>query len=447
MCFLQYVGRGYGSYLRGIIVDTEYKPLEDIKAQGERLYTYSGAKFKHNRADYCWEWPGGEKLFLRAAKTMGDAEKFLGHSYSYIGLNEITKWNTSEVHDRLLATIRAGELRAMGIKPLVFSTTNPYGSGAIWVKRRFINLPLPYGWLNEELVEVPVDLSGKYETIRRSKIAIPGSFRENPFYTLEDRANLLEACEGRPELYAAWVNGSWDAPYMDGALGAVWNSNVHVIDEFKIPSGWHLNRAFDWGYRSPFSVGWFAESNGEEFEHNGQRLCFPRGTVIQFAEWYGSNSIGKNRGIQLTARDIARGIKMREENFKANGLIQGDAKIYAGPADNQIAAATGVGKYSMDTIKSDMSAEYCNWLESDKSKGSRAIGLQAILTGLKNSLRKEGAGLYFMRRCKAAIEILPSLQAEFEDIAAGQEDHCYDMLRYRLVMKRRQGVSNVRVTF
>ena len=52
-----------------------------------------------------------------------------------------------------------------------------------------------------------------------------------------------------------------------------------------------------------------------------------------------------------------------------------------------------------------------------------------------------------MRRCKAAIKILPSLQADGEDIAKDQEDHCYDMLRYRLVQKKKGALKNVKGGF
>lgn len=440
MCFLQHVGRGHGTAWHGVMVDVEYKQLDDIRMKGEELFRWSGARFNKAMKDYCWIWPGGEVLKLRAAKTLEQARGFLGHEYSFIAFNELTKWQNSMIYDEFLATIRAAKLRAMGINPVVFSTTNPYGPGAIWVLDRFLG-KVPYGWLGAEDVEVPVDLAGNVQTIRKTKVAIPGSFLENPYYTLEDRANLLEACRDRPELYKAWVEGSWDAPFLDGALGHVWKGSVHVVDNFKPPPKWKLNRALDWGSRAPFSVGWFAESNGEEFEDgNGERCCYPRGTVIQFAEWYGGRVIGKNRGIGLSAREVAQGIRTRESNFRITGMIHGDQKIYPGPADNQIANVTGIGTA---TLKSEMAKYGVHWLESQKGAGSRAIGLQAIVSGLRNSVAKEGAGLYFMRRCKAAIKILPSLEADGEDIAKDQEDHCYDMLRYRLVQKKRGATQNV----
>ena len=443
MCFLQHVGRGFGPNWNGIIFDTEYKALADIEAKTHELFEPTGGKFNRSRADYCWHWPGGERFFLRAARTVKEAKGYLGHEYAFIAFNELTKWHTSEVLDHALATIRASKLRKMGLKPRVVMTTNPYGPGAIWVKDRYIDTKVPYGWLSSDLI--PIDVGGgKVIEIPKTKIAIPSSYKENPHYSPQDVANLYQACEGRPELYEAWVRGSWDAPYLEGAIGSVWKSSVHIVDNFKPPPSWKHNRAFDWGSRAPFSVGWFAESDGEEWtDEKGVRRCYPRGTVFQFAEWYGTKKIGTNRGLGLSPYQIADGIKFRESNFVSRGVIHRSAKIYPGPADNQIDAVTIPG---VDTIKTMMRARGTNWTESDKSKGSRAIGKEAIRTGLINASKREGAGLYFMRRCQAAIRILPSLEADGEDIADGQEDHLYDMLRYRLVQKKRGG-SNVRVSF
>ena len=217
MCFLQHVGRGLGKHWKGIMLDTQYNALEDIKSKTDELFTHCGGKFNKARTDYCWYWPGGEKFFLRAARTVKEVKPYLGHEYSFIAFNELTKWNTSEVYDHLQATIRASKLRQMGIEPRTVATTNPYGTGAIWVKDRWIDTKVPYGWLASDMVRVDLG-HGKYVNVEKTKIAIPSSFKENPHYTPDDIANLYQACEGRPELYEAWIKGSWDAPYMEGAF-------------------------------------------------------------------------------------------------------------------------------------------------------------------------------------------------------------------------------------
>lgn len=439
MCFRRYVGLGYGAAWCGVIFDVEYRPLENLKAQCRKFFMGLDDGAQENRSEGFWHWPTGERLYLRAAKTVKDAEKYLGHEYTFIGFNELSKWPTSELHDQLLGTQRCAEARRLGIHPKVFSTTNPYGPGTVWIKDRYI-INRPYGWLFEEDIEVPV-ANGKVELVTKSKIALAGSYTENPYYPPEQVATLIEACRHNPHLEAAWLHCDWDAAFTDGALGDLWDISKHVIDDFPIPANWHVNRAFDWGSTAPFSVGWFAESNGEEVTHNGKTYCYPRGSVIMFDEWYGSAKHGANRGIRLTPAQVAIGIKQREYDMVAKGIISKGHVIYSGPADNQIYDVT---RKDIETIGKVMAKFGVHWTRSDKSSGSRRVGLQVIRQYLSNTLTGEGPGLYIQNKCRAAIKLLPPLQRDGEDIATGQEDHIYDMLRYRLA-KKGQGVVDVNI--
>ena len=430
MCFRKDVGVGFAKAWRGVIFDVEYKPLEDIKAKTMELFVGLGDGATFNESKYFWHWPTGEKLFLRAARTVKDAEDYLGHEYPFIGFNELSKWPTSELYDRLLGTQRCAKARELGIRPKVFSTTNPYGAGTAWIKSRFIE-PAPYGVVVKEEVDVPVG-QGKTETIVKSSVALAGSFEENPFYPPEQVATLMQAVRDNPHLEAAWLRCDWDAAYVDGVLGDLWDRSRHIVANFPIPNGWRVNRAFDWGSTAPFAVGWFAESNGEEFEFEGQKHCYPRGSVIMFEEWYGTKKIGTNRGLKLTPAQIAVGIKSREYDMVAKKILQPGQKVFPGPADNQISDVT---RRDIDTIEKTMRNCGVWWEKSDKSPGSRRAGLQRVRHYLRNGLTGEGPGLYVQQRCQAAIKLLPPLQREGEDIAKDQEDHIYDMLRYRLSKK------------
>lgn len=427
MCFRQHVGRGWGAAWCGVIFDVEYRPLENLKAQCRKFFLGLGDGATENLAEGYWHWPDGERLYLRAAKTIKDAEKYLGHEYTFIGFNELSKWPTSELHDQLLGTQRSAEAERLGIRPIVFSTTNPYGTGTAWIKDRYIS-NRPYGVLFKEDIEVPVG-NGNTKTVTKTRVALAGSFEENPFYPPDQVATLIEAVRDNPHLEAAWLRCDWEAAFVDGALGDLWDRGKHIVDDFIVPASWRINRAFDWGSTAPFSVGWFAESNGEEFEFNGKTYCYPRGSVIMFYEWYGTKKIGTNRGLKLTPAQIAVGIKQKEFDMVAKKIINKGHVVYPGPADNQI---SDVSRRDIETIAKVMRKYGVGWTKSDKSQGSRRAGLQTVRQYLRNALTGEGPGLYIQARCHAAIKLLPPLQREGEDIAKGQEDHIYDMLRYRL---------------
>ena len=58
----------------------------------------------------------------------------------------------------------------------------------------------------------------------------------------------------------------------------------------------------DWGSARPFSVGWWAVSDGEMDQ-------FPRGAIIRYREWYGMEPRRPNVGLKLTAEAVAQGAR------------------------------------------------------------------------------------------------------------------------------------------
>ena len=98
MRFRSRVGKGYGSYWRGVIFDREFKNLADLVTQSKRFFLQfgDGAKFLSSASEYKWVWPTGEELLLRHAKKPSDYDNFHGHEYPFLGWNELTKYPTSE---------------------------------------------------------------------------------------------------------------------------------------------------------------------------------------------------------------------------------------------------------------------------------------------------------------------------------------------------------------
>lgn len=251
----------------------------------------------------------------------------------------------------------------------------------------------------------------------------------------------------------AWLTGSWDI-VAGGAFDDVWNKDFHVVPRFVIPHSWKIDRAFDDGSSHPFSVGWFAEADGTEADVlvNGEwrKFCPAPKSLIQFFEWYGSEideatglpSIGTNKGLKLPARKIALGIIEREESLAANGWIS--EKVAPGPADNRI---RNVIDKELDTTETLMAKVGVTWETSDKSPGSRIVGLQLVRDRLDAALPGgEGPALYIMENCRATIAILPVLPRDtkkLDDVDTSAEDHPFDMLRYRVLKGSNRYAANV----
>jgi hypothetical protein len=481
--FAQNVGIGYGSYWRGIIFDREYKNLDDLVVKSRRLFEGSGAQFMESSAHYKWVWPTGEELLFRVAKKESDYWSFHGHEYPFIGWNELTKYPDHKLYERMLSTNRSGfdpethtpkikseheghrlsfqyraELNGKILRPgdyatpdglplpsvplEVVSTTNPWGPGHHWVKAQFIT-PAPYGKTIriERMIFNPK--TRMTENIVRRRVTFFGTFRENPFLSPEYIAGLY--LNSNENMIKAWLNGDWDI-VAGGAFDDVWDSSIHVVPRFKVPSGWHLDRTFDWGSTHPFSVGLWAEANGEEAVlPDGSTFCPSPGSIIQFAEIYGSKEIGSNTGLQMSPADVAKEIKALEAKLSEDGWCAGF--IYPGPADNQISNVTRI---DIDTIEKTMQDNGIYWTNSDKSNGSRKNGFELMRGRMLNAKRGEGAGIYFMDNCRASVSTIPVLprdEKDPDDIDTSAEDHPYDMARYRVLSGNNRTATSINVTF
>jgi len=451
MRFRARVGLGYGSYWRGVIFDKEFKNLGDLVAQSKRFFNAfgDGAKFHESASDYKWVWPTGEELLFRHVKKLSDYDGFHGWELPFIGWNELTKHATADLYDKMMSTNRSSfvpELHNSNLPPIpleVFSTTNPSGPGHNWVRRRFIN-PAKNGKVVRTTTRVFNPQTQQDEDITKTQVAIFGSYRENIYLAPEYIAELDRLTASDINLREAWLHGNWDVT-SGGALDDLWKKEIHILPRFVVPRNWHIDRSFDWGSSHPFSVGWWTEANGEEVELlNGKKICFQPGTLIQIAEWYGTKEIGSNKGLKMSAADIADGIIEREIELMKSGWIQ--SQPWPGPADNQI---SDVRETDVDTIEKKMGDKGVRWTPSDKSPGSRRNGLQLIRDRLQASVTKEGPALYFMQNCTGSIETLPTLPRDdikIDDVDSAAEDHCYDMVRYRVLKGSNRIAKKIKTT-
>lgn len=445
MKFRRHVGLGYGRFWRGAIFDHEYKNLDDLISKSQRWFTQfdDGARFVAGTGQLKWYWPTGEELLFRIVKKPSDYWNYHGQEFPFIGWNELTKYATPELYDMMMSCNRSsfrpqdhpqineqtGEVFYLPELPLiVHSTTNPFGPGHNWVKKRFIDVA-PAGVVVKKETEAFNPRTQKREIITRTQVRVFGSYKENIYLAPEYIAELESMTnENRRR---AWLWGDWDI-VAGGMFDDVWDSDVHLIERFPIPRGWTLDRSFDWGSSHPFWVGWWAEANGESVElPNGKAWTPARGSLILFHEWYGTEEIGSNKGLKLSAKDVALGILKREKALIDGGWIR--SKPHAGPADNQI---SNVINKDTDTIEDIMADNGVRWTTSDKSNGSRKNGVQLFRDRLEAALRGEGPAVYFMRHCEGAVQTIPVLERDeddMDDVDSSSEDHPWDGVRYRVL--------------
>jgi hypothetical protein len=435
MDFLQHVGQGFGAEWRGILFRKTYPELADIVNKCNRWIPLmvKGAKF--NKSDYTWTFPDGEQLLLRHARIEQDYWAYHGHAYPWIAWEELTNWADDKLYRKMMSCCRSTNKH---IPRKYRATCNPYGVGHNWVKRRF-KIPHMRGVPQTECV----DADGNPEPMR---VCIHGSIRENRILLDADPeyiTRLRASARNKAELMA-WLYGSWSI-VAGGMFDDVWESSRQVLEPFPIPRNWRVDRSFDWGSSKPFSVGWWAESDGSDIVWpDGRTRSTIRGDLFRIAEWYGCSPKESNVGLHMDAKSVADGIKIRERNMIEEGLIP--VKVRPGPADSAIDASD-----NGPSVRSDMLSRGVDWEMADKAPGSRKQGwlvMRRMLrasAGLDNEGKqitgpREEPGLYFFRSCEAAIELLPSMSRDdkdLDDIDTHGEDHVADEARYRVRNKVR----------
>jgi len=194
-----------------------------------------------------------------------------------------------------------------------------------------------------------------------------------------------------------------------------------------ISLSWDIDRSFDWGSSAPFSVGWWAESDGTEATmKDGTTRNFPPGSLFRIHELYGWNGT-PNKGTKMLAVEIAAEIGHIEDTAP---MLKG-RYAKAGPADGSIFdAENGV------CIADDMAKKGVRWEKADKRPGSRANGLEKVRNMLKACLTHpmEDPGLFTFSNCTQYIRTMPTLprdEKKPDDVDTNSEDHIYDEVRYR----------------
>ena len=423
MDFAKEVGKGYGKAWRGILFRRQFGDLDDIVRKIEEWFPqmWPGFRFLKSKSEYHAIWTTGEALLLRHMRGPDDYEDYHGHEYPWIGWEELTQWEDDKAYRLMFSCSRPPK---QGVPCRVRSTTNPYGIGHTWVKKRF-KLPEYRGKV--------IRIAGQ-----RDRVAIHGSLVENfvlthgePFYAI----NIKNAAKN-PAQADAWLKGDWNVT-SGGMIDDLWRTEIHVLPNFgirQIPRGWHISRAYDHGQSHPFSVGWWLESNGEPITVEGRVIGGIRGDLILWYEWYGSTG-EPQEGVRMPAKKIAKGILDREADFGIRGHVR------TGPSDTEIWS-----KDSRGTARSpadDMEDEGLFWDRADKSPGSRKRGWETLRKLLEYAIpnpdgTREEPGLFVCGRCRHWLELGPPCPRDDKDpdeIPESYEDHCLDMTRYRITYK------------
>jgi hypothetical protein len=351
-----------------------------------------------------WTFPSGATLLFGYCDADADVRRYIGQSYSWIGVDELTHFATSYVWDMLRSRLRTTDPM---ITPYMRATTNPGGIGGWWVKKTFVD-PAPWGeafWgrdmdTNEILRFPDIELVPEYlrgtPAIRRR--FIPAKLTDNPYLmeSPEYMANLSAMPEAQRRRL---LEGDWDVA--EDSAFPEFHRGTHVVPAFIPPNDWPRFRACDYGFVAPAAVIWLTVDYS--------------GTVYAYRELYAKG---------LDAERLAEAILEIEER---------EPFPITGPLDNESWARRGQIGPSIAEVMMRMGVR---WLRADKGPGSRINGKLEVHRRLAIDPVTEQPGLLISENCKNLARTLPMLPLDPnkpEDVDTKfKEDHLYDALRYGL---------------
>lgn len=429
--FAQHCEKGFGHEWKGILFRQSYPQLADVIKKSKNWFRRIFPHSTFNESKATWTWPTGEQL--KFAHMSSENDYFIhghGFSYTWMGWEELTTWADDKCYRVMMSACRSPHPK---IPKKVRATTNPSGVGLSWVKRRFKlgGKNLPKGpIIRDDPNDKTTHRVAIFSPLEENKVLL----NADPYYI----EKIKQAARSPAEL-EAWTTGSWDVT-SGGMVDDLWDAMFHVIPDIpfdEVPRRWKISRSYDHGQSRPFSVGWWAKSNGEPVEVGGRLVGPVPGDMIRIAEWYGSTG-QPNEGLRMSALEIGDGIRRREENWGMAG------RVMAGPADSSIFDQYEPGK----TVAGDMARRGVRWKPADKGPGSRKQGWEQIRKYLRGSIPKDGfreePGVFFCERCDDALRLFPVMPRDTkdpDDVDTKSEDHLGDEVRYMLRAKVRTAKS------
>jgi Terminase large subunit, T4likevirus-type, N-terminal len=394
----------------GIQVYLFRRTLPDLRANHLRGPTSFNAllsefieqkKVKYHSQENEYTFWNGSVLHLCHCQYEDDVNRYQGAEIHVLIIDELTHF-TEYMYRFLRGRVRIAGMELKGNYkrriPRIEAGSNPGSVGHAWVKRTFVNPQMP-----EEIWRAPTDEGGMLRQY------IPAKLSDNPSL-MEQDPEYLQRLEGlgSQALVRAMRDGDWDI--IAGQAFEKLSRDIHCIEPFTIPDTWMKFRSMDWGSSKPFSVGWWAISDGNIRD-------YPRGSMIRYREWYGWN--GKpDTGLRMEVAEVARGVKYRSGNETYAYTVADPSmwKVDGGPSHAEVFNRNGILMRPADNSR----------------KAGYLLTRQAIMG-------PDGPRLFVFNTCHdgfwRTMGDLVMDENDPEDVETDSEDHAYDDVRYGVMSR------------
>ncbi len=365
---------------RALIIRRSMPELRELIDKSRELYpkAFPGAKYKE--VEKMWIFPSGAKMEFGFLERDADVYRYQGQAYSFIGFDEITHLPTEFAWNYLGSRLRTTDPE---IEVYLRCTANPGGSGAHWVKKRYIDPAPP-----NESFRGADGLTRKF---------IPARLQDNPYLAKDGRYEQMLASLP-PTQRKQLLEGNWDVA--EGAAFTEFNPFDHVITPFEIPVHWERIKGIDYGYASESACVWGAVDPSD-------------GTLIIYRELYKKGLLGTELASMLTEMEY-------EDPFSVSGVL-----------DTACWSRTGT---TGPTVGETLQRAGHKLRRADKNRIQGKIQIHEYLKLMQSGRPR----IQIFNTCPNLIRELQSIpldKSKPEDVDTHASDHAYDALRY-LIMAR-----------
>lgn len=351
---------------------------------------------KYNKTEKRFAFANKSSIKFGYCNGDNDLMQYQGVEYDVIFLDEATQLNEEWV-TKINACLRG----VNNFPKQIFYTMNPGGASHAYFKRLFVDRRF-----------VGTESPDEYVFIQARVTDNLALMRSQPDY-IEQLDNLP------PKLRKAWRDGDWDI--FEGAFFEEFRNApehtdrrwTHVIpaEGFRVPRGWEVYRSFDWGFRRPFSAGYWAVDYD--------------GVIYRIAELYGCQ------------RDMVTRESIPNEGLKLNPDAVFDM-IAAFERDHPLLQGRDIHGVADPAI---WDAEYGESVAETAAKHGIlfAPGDHKRVAGwmqchYRMQFDEDGyPRMYVLDSCRDFVRTIPALQYDdhkVEDIDTEGEDHIADEMRY-----------------
>jgi hypothetical protein len=309
---------GHPKY-RSLVIRKNANDLNDWISRAKLMYKPTNADFVKGEIRF----PSGATIILGHLKDENAYEKYQGHEYHKMLIEELTQIPTEESYLKLISSCRS---TIPELIPQIFSTTNPGGRGHKWVKKRFRLEG------NTSKIIVTTD-----EITGRTRVFVPARVDDNP-YIMKNDPGYVNFLNGLPDgLRQAWREGSWQEVEIKGAYYAAMYTQAKKegrIGVFPYDPSLPVYTVWDLGVGKNLSIGFYQRTTdwirmidyweGTEKDGIPQAIKACREKPYIYGRHFAPHDIGTtDTGTGVTRKDTALGLGWEFETIPKLDLDDG----------------------------------------------------------------------------------------------------------------------------